>query len=96
MQYADAKNFHDNLAAALSLLVPYRAQMNVTLENLNTQTLAPTKNHDIDRLESSPLQLPTHSLVLLNETALDSGQLNEIGVRNVQTIGTVVQDCKVP
>jgi len=63
----------------------------LTINSLSSQNFTPTKNYENDELEPSPLQIPDNSLLILDETQLSSGQLNEQGIKNLQTLAYLIE-----
>lgn len=53
----------------------------LTLENMNKLTFTPTKDYECNRLKSGVLQLPTGCRMILDETAMQPGQLNPDGMK---------------
>ena len=81
-----------NIIEALKLLWPRVACISLTIDMLNDAgSLAPYKDYTQERLVQTPLQLPVGTLVVLDETMLQSGKLTEKGQRNLQHIRDLVQ-----
>lgn len=59
-------------------------QFDMSIDNLNKSKLYPS--HDGEDFSPGTLQLPTDSAVILNESALSEGKLDERGVKNVQCL----------
>lgn len=55
----------------------------------------PQKNYTTESLESGLLQLPEASHLFIDETLLMPGQLNTDGVRNIQSLATLIKMQKV-
>jgi len=62
----------------------------VNIERLNSDVFVPTKDYSKNRLCTSCLQLPAGTVVVLDETELCSGQLNQRGLRNVAALRDLV------
>lgn len=58
---------------------------------MNTWRLSPRKDYSANRLQAGALQLVSGTHLLLDETALEPGQLSEVGVRNLAALGHVIQ-----
>lgn len=58
----------------------------LTLEVLNSRPFYPKKNYERERLEGNLMQLPSHTLLILDETTLEPGNLNDQGLRNVHSL----------
>ena len=80
-----------NLAAAIADIAPCVAHLPLSIAGLNARSWTPKKDYGVNRLRSGPLQLAPGTVVVLDETALTSGQLRETGVRNVQALKQLVQ-----
>lgn len=78
------------LVSMVKELVPLCYSLPMTLENLNTSRFHPVKNYVTNRLEAGTLQLPERTILILNETCLQAGQLKERGVKNIQALQSVL------
>ncbi|XP_076461198.1 mini-chromosome maintenance complex-binding protein-like [Babylonia areolata] len=67
----------------------------ISLSNMNTLRLCPHKDYEVNRLRSGQLQLTSGTHLVLDETALQNGQLDTQGVNNVTALGNVIQWQKV-
>lgn len=67
----------------------------MTLDNMNTLTFTPKKDYKCERLTSGVLQLSRNTHLLLDETKLTAGKLNEAGVRGVAEIANIIRTQKV-
>uniref|UniRef100_A0A7S0ZKB3 Mini-chromosome maintenance complex-binding protein n=1 Tax=Timspurckia oligopyrenoides TaxID=708627 RepID=A0A7S0ZKB3_9RHOD len=76
----------DHIQKLVSDIVTRAASVKVRIDSLNSMSLIPLRDPSTNRLKSSRLQLPDHTLVLLDETELSAGQLNERGVKNFQAL----------
>lgn len=61
----------------LQLLLPDSLYVPFTIENLNTATFIPKKNYSNNRLETGLLQVPLHTHLVLDETKLENGKLEQ-------------------
>jgi len=80
------------------LLLPYVLNIDITIDNLNSARLVPIKNLDSDVLELQSkhnLQFVEGTHVILNETPLTSGQLNNTGVLNIQALNELITKQKI-
>ncbi|KAG8310425.1 hypothetical protein J6590_064453 [Homalodisca vitripennis] len=50
------------------------------------------KNYETNRLESGLLQLSDKTHLVIDETMLEPGQLNDRGVRNCRALGSVISN----
>jgi len=74
------------LASALAMLVPATAHLPLSIASLNARAWAPRKDYATNRLRSGPLQLASGTTLVLDETALSAGSLNDRGVRNARAL----------
>jgi len=79
------------IAQVLQLLCPAVDRLPMSLPVLNGPPFVPVKDYEANRLLSSRLQLAKGTEVVLDETVLSPGQLNEKGVRNLTILGTLIQ-----
>ena len=82
-----------NISGALKALCPSVVPINVNIASLNARELFPRKDYTANRLRAAPLQLPTGSLLLADETRLSDGQLAERGVKNLRALEAVSSRC---
>lgn len=83
------------LAELLSQLVTKSHLVPMSLEFLNGTKFIPSKDYDLNRLKSGLLQLSDGTHIICDENALESGQLNAIGVENVKALGNMIQNQSV-
>ena len=83
---SDSKIIYNSLKRLLRTVI-----LPISLEFLNTQNLTPTKNFDNDRLEHLVLQIPNGTLLILDETILNSGNLTQKGVENLNILMQLIQ-----
>eukprot|EP01130_Rhizamoeba_saxonica_P015614 TRINITY_DN7052_c0_g1_i2.p1 TRINITY_DN7052_c0_g1~~TRINITY_DN7052_c0_g1_i2.p1 ORF type:complete len:525 (-),score=106.93 TRINITY_DN7052_c0_g1_i2:1451-3025(-) len=84
----DKGSFGKVIEMALSRYLPKSVFIDVTLEKFNNEDfkLVPVQNHDSNRLQSGRLQLSNGTCVIIDETYLSSGTLNEHGLRNISAL----------
>ncbi|KAL2339470.1 hypothetical protein Fmac_007410 [Flemingia macrophylla] len=87
--------FGKQLTLAVKNLLPFTFCIPLTIEYLNTVSLAPKKNYDTNRLEAGVLQLADGSHVIFDETKLETGTLNSIGVENARLLRNLMELQKV-
>ena len=82
------------LSSVLGIVCPSVAHLPLTVPSLNARPWAPRKDYVYNRLRAGPLQLAASTVLLLDETKLDSGTLTQIGVRNIESLKAIstVQD----
>ncbi|KAI5074125.1 hypothetical protein GOP47_0010086 [Adiantum capillus-veneris] len=83
------------VSQAIAALLPRSHLMPLSLEFLNEKPIAPRKNYSSNRLVTGDLQLAEGTHLMLDETALKSGQLTEIGLQNVQFLKNLMEWQKV-
>uniref|UniRef100_A0ABM0LV56 Mini-chromosome maintenance complex-binding protein n=1 Tax=Saccoglossus kowalevskii TaxID=10224 RepID=A0ABM0LV56_SACKO len=67
----------------------------MTLTNMNTLKFIPKKDYSANRLLSGMLQLSERTHLIVDETALQPGQLDSNGVHNVTALGNVLSWQKI-
>jgi hypothetical protein len=70
------------LKERVSEIYPLTSFFELNCFSLNNSSLFPFKHYSNSLLHSSPLQLPPLSLLLLNESSLQNGLLQEKGFSN--------------
>lgn len=81
------------LSQALSQLVPALVHQPLSIEALNKERWYPSS--DGDMLRSGRLQVAKGTTLLIDETHLNEGTLQDTGVRNVQRLTTMLQTHKL-
>ncbi|XVF81935.1 hypothetical protein PTKIN_Ptkin16aG0002400 [Pterospermum kingtungense] len=87
--------FGTRLSQALKNLLPFTRCIPLTLEYLNTASLAPKKDYQANRLIPGVLQLPEGSHLMVDETQLESGSLSSIGIENTRLLKNLMDFQKV-
>lgn len=54
------------------------------------------KDYDCNRLTTGLLQLSAHTHLIVDESRLQAGRLDQIGVKNVQALANVVRNQRLP
>jgi hypothetical protein len=75
----------------IELLVPNSFYLPLTIENFNTETFVPKKDYTSNRLQSGILQQPNHTHLVLDETKLESGKLDQAGCVAVADLSELIQ-----
>ncbi|KAL9313778.1 hypothetical protein ACSQ67_019230 [Phaseolus vulgaris] len=83
--------FGKQLTLVLKKLLPLTFCIPLTVEYLNTVSLAPKKNYDTNRLETGVLQLAEGSHLIVDETKLEAGTLNSVGVDNCRLLKNLME-----
>ncbi|KAF2356388.1 Mini-chromosome maintenance complex-binding protein [Trinorchestia longiramus] len=88
--------FPARLYSLLQRLTSHSVLLPLTIHNLNTMPIVPKKDYSNNELRSGLLQLPRHTLLTIDETVMQAGQLDAIGLKNLEQIGNVIknQQCK--
>ena len=79
-----------SLSDRLDELIVHSLQLPLTIDGLNKTKFTPKSVNE--NLEAGVLQLVDGSLVLVDETTLDEGQLVDPGVRNFQALHNLIQN----
>ncbi|EOY20171.1 hypothetical protein QUC31_005796 [Theobroma cacao] len=87
--------FGTRLSQAVKNLLPFTHCIPLTLEYLNTASLAPKKDYQTNRLIPGVLQLPEGSHLMVDETQLESGTLNSNGIENTKLLKNLMEFQKV-
>ncbi|OQR66273.1 mini-chromosome maintenance complex-binding protein-like [Tropilaelaps mercedesae] len=80
------------LAQLFSQLLVKSHLVEMSLEFLNGTKFIPSKDYDLNRIESGLLQLPNGTHLICDENALDAGQLSAVGVENFKALGNMIQN----
>ncbi|XP_011662249.1 mini-chromosome maintenance complex-binding protein [Strongylocentrotus purpuratus] len=87
--------FVATLYALIEQLVSKSHLLPLTLSNMNKLKLTPKKDYTANRLKSGLLQLTDRTHLVLDETALQPGQLDANGVMNLAALGNIISWQKV-
>lgn len=81
------------LCALMAQLVPSSAKLSLSIASLNERYWSPRKDMTANRLISGPLQLAKSqgTCLLLDESAMQQGRLNDHGCRNLRALQTLVE-----
>lgn len=85
-----SESFPQEMHKLVEQLVPKCFFLSMTLDNMNTLNFVPKKDDTANRLKSSVLQLSESTNIVVDETALEAGQLNGNGVKNVTALENVI------
>lgn len=86
---------HYKLRELYELLAPYALTICLNIKYLNAKRLDPIKNHKTDELEIGILQFVQDSAVVIDECLLGPGNLNEVGLRNLESLKTLITEQQV-
>ncbi|KAG7569927.1 Mini-chromosome maintenance complex-binding protein [Arabidopsis thaliana x Arabidopsis arenosa] len=87
--------FGTQLSDALKSLLPFTQSIPLTIEYLNTASLGPKKDYRINRLMPGVLQIADGTHLILDETELQPGTLNSVGVENANLLKNLLECQKV-
>ncbi|XP_037908654.1 mini-chromosome maintenance complex-binding protein [Hermetia illucens] len=76
-------------------LLPASHYFPMTLENMNTHQFLPKKDYKTNKLVSGLLQLAPHTHLILDETRLEPGKLENNGVRGVQSLADLIKSQQI-
>ncbi|KAI7738486.1 hypothetical protein M8C21_016448 [Ambrosia artemisiifolia] len=83
--------FGNRINDAVKNLLPFSQCIPLTVEFLNTASLAPVKDYQTNRLVPGVLQCAEGSHVTIDETQLQSGTLNSNGVENTRLLKDLME-----
>merc|ERR1712048_1021343 len=87
------KNLGGNdITMAAGELVPRAVHLEVTAETLNAKRWRPRKDFVANRLVTGQLQLAPGTLLVLDETKMDEGQISPVGTKSIKAVGNLVTD----
>ncbi|KAH7537667.1 hypothetical protein FEM48_Zijuj03G0117200 [Ziziphus jujuba var. spinosa] len=87
--------FGTQLSLAIENLLPITQCIPLTIDYLNTASLAPRKDYETNRLITGVLQLAEGTHLMIDETQLVSGTLNPVGVENARLLKNLMEFQKV-
>ncbi|PON34962.1 Mini-chromosome maintenance complex-binding protein [Parasponia andersonii] len=87
--------FCTQLDLAIKNLLPFTHYVRLTVGYLNTASLAPKKDYETNRLITGGLQLAEGTHLTIDETQLEAGTLNSVGVDNARMLKTLMELQKV-
>lgn len=87
--------FGTRLRDALKSLLPFTQSIPLTIEYLNTASLGPKKDYGTNRLVPGVLQIADGTHLILDETELQPGTLNSVGVENANLLKNLMECQKV-
>ncbi|KAL3670292.1 hypothetical protein V7S43_004606 [Phytophthora oleae] len=90
------KNFLTGVQRTMTSLMPMVARVDLSLKELNSTKFMPHKDYDREILLSGVLQVANGTAMLVNETALTAGQLNEQGVKNIAALQSLIDKMLLP
>ena len=91
----NSNNFAKRLSTLLQLIMSKSHYLPMTIDNLNTLSFVPKKDYASNRLVSGLLQLSNGTHLVLDETAMTDGQLNQQGITNLTSLGQMIKQQSV-
>lgn len=88
--------FIADVEKTLTSLMPMVARVDLSLKELNSTKFMPHKDYERELLLSGVLQVANGTTMLVNETALSAGQLNDQGVKNMAALQSLVDKMLLP
>ncbi|KNA05591.1 hypothetical protein SOVF_188970 [Spinacia oleracea] len=87
--------FGSQLSSTMKELIPFTQKISLTIEYLNNAALAPKKDYQANKLVSGVLQLAEGSHLIIDETELQAGTLNPMGVENARSLKNLTESQQV-
>ncbi|OAV95796.1 hypothetical protein PTTG_02998 [Puccinia triticina 1-1 BBBD Race 1] len=91
--YKDDPHSASCLSTVLSAILPKFLTIPLTVPSLNQAPLFPVSNES--SLHSGPLQLSPDTTLLIDSRSMSEGQLNSMGIKNLEALKKVVNDGKL-
>ena len=85
-----SKDVAKDIYQMVEYLVPKCCRFPMTIDNINKSKLVPKKDYKTNRLLSGGLQLSDNTHMVIDETVLEEGQLDNNGVQNLAAINHVI------
>lgn len=83
------------LQEVYSHLLPYSSMIPLSRSSLNSQSFVPVKDYSLNTLKSGALQVPKGSALVLDETVMNQGKVNEVGVKNIRALKNLIENQEV-
>lgn len=84
-------NYTEDLYNIMELFLPSSHYFPMTLDAMNTLQFFPKKDYQTNKLTSGILQLAPHTHLVLDETRLQPGKLENNGVRGIQCLAHFIK-----
>lgn len=91
VERSEMQQYIRSLYQLLSRLVTHSVYLPLSLTHLNRQSFVPRKDNVSNKLVSGVLQLPAETLLFVDETALETGKLEEQGIRNMRSLTELIK-----
>lgn len=79
----------------IELLMPDSVYFPLTIENFNSKNFVPKKDYKTNSLQTGLLQLPNLTHLVLDETKLDCGKLEEAGCKAVADVSDFIKNQQI-
>ena len=83
-------SIYDKFISVVNKLALYSLSFNLSIDFLNTNRLYPRFDVEQDTLIQGKLQVCDGTFVTVNETTMNEGKLEDIGIRNYATIKSII------
>lgn len=80
----------------LKELLPKSNYIPLSLDHMNTATFTPKKDYENNRLITGTLQLSKNTHLVVDETKLQEGKLDTLGLHNLKALSNAIRYQKVP
>lgn len=80
----------------LKELLPKSSYIPLSLDHMNTATFTPKKDYENNRLMTGVLQLSRNTHLVVDETKLQEGKLDTLGLHNLKALSNAIRYQKVP
>ncbi|KAL5569627.1 hypothetical protein UlMin_026202 [Ulmus minor] len=87
--------FGTQLSSAIKNLLPFTHYVPLTVGYLNSASLGPKKDYETNRIITGVLQLAEGTHLIIDETQLETGTLNSVGIDNARVLKTLMEVQKV-
>lgn len=85
-----ASTFVTKLYELVQRLCSHSHLLPLSIRSLNETVLTPSQSKNGSKLRSGLLQLPSNLMLIIDETALEAGQLRELGLRNLNALKELI------
>jgi len=85
----------DAFAALLTSIAERTLCLPITIDSLEQAKFHSSKNQDTNKLEQGVLQFVDGTLVLCDETKMAEGKLTQVGVLNIKTLASLIEEQQI-
>lgn len=79
------------LYTVIEKLLPYSFKLDISIKNISEMAFKPQKDHNLNCLKRGALQFANETLLLVDETKLETGTLGDKACRNIQALAYLIQ-----